>query len=320
MHSKSPPSLLLLSLVCLSIASRPGGTAGSYVASWPLKLRLRGGVVQRLQGDHELLSALAASQRSANPITSECFFESPGPGRRSLNPGMLEALRDFADMPMCNQSLLAFDRRVSLRALLAVVNGSLDGSPVEPVGAQAIAARCLHKLCATARTTHELAGLCQSRTVALDQLVAVLKRPLQHEDPQIKWHLLDAISLLARDAQGANLLRQFRVVPAVLRCLWDEDTDVVLRTGKVCSNLAAAQSGLGALFAGEALQVVMTALDDDQVHVRSVIIMPCTKSSCCTCCWSAMCHSCRPVGHGHSCSLVLSFAQQHMCACLLLIR
>ena len=262
--------LAALAWPCLPIATRPGRTSSGHVSLRPLQLRLRGGGWQPTQVDGELLSALAASERGANSITSECFFENPGPHRRSLNPGMLEALRDFADMPMCNQSLCAFDRRVSLRALLVIVSGSADGSPVEPVGVQALAARCLHKLCITVQTTEELAGLCRSRKVALDELVAVLKRPLQHEDPQIKWHLLDTMALLARDVPGTALLQKHNAVPTVLRCLWDEDTDVVLRTGKVLANLAAVQAGLGALFASESLQILMKALDDNQAHVRSV--------------------------------------------------
>ena len=157
---------------------------------------------------------------------------------------MLEALRDFADMPMCNQSLVGLDQRITLRALIVIVNGSSDATPIEPVGVQALAARCLHKLCRTARDTPQLLTLFRARKVPLDDLVRVLVRPLAHTDPQIKWHLLDTIGLLSRDLPGTQLLLQHGAVPVVLRCLWDEDTDVVLRTAKVAATLAAAPAGL----------------------------------------------------------------------------
>ena len=102
---------------------------------------------------------------------------------------MLDAIRDFADMPMCNQSLVAFDKRISLRALLVVVSGQADGTSIEPLGAQALAARSLHKLCAIAANTQELARLCVERSVSLDDLVRVLVPPLAHKDPQIKWYV-----------------------------------------------------------------------------------------------------------------------------------
>ena len=241
--------------------------AAAFLAALPL--RLRGGSRPRA-ADEQLLQDLAACERGANSITSDCFFESPGRGRRSVHAGTLEALRDFADMPMCNQSLVAFDQRVSARALLAIVRGSGDGTPIEPVGVQALAARCLHKLCKTARATPELASLLRRRKVALDELASVVKQPLQHQDPQIKWHLLDTIGLLARDAEGTALLQRHSVVPTVLRCLWDEDTDVILRTGRVVATLAAARVGITALFSSEALEVLIKALGDNQAHVRSV--------------------------------------------------
>jgi hypothetical protein len=101
---------------------------------------------------------------------------------------MLEAIRDFADMPMCNQSLVAFDQRISLRALLVVVSGQADGTPIEPLGAQALAARSLHKLCAITTNTTQLAKLFLERKVSLEDLVGVLVPPLAHKDPQIKWY------------------------------------------------------------------------------------------------------------------------------------
>ena len=110
------------------------------------------------------------------------------PGRGSVNAGMLEAIRDFADMPMCNQSLAAFDQRITLRALLIVVSGQADGTPIEPLGAQALAARSLHKLCAITTNTTQLARLCLERKVSLEDLVGVLVPPLAHKDPQIKWY------------------------------------------------------------------------------------------------------------------------------------
>jgi len=256
-------SALLLALPARGAGGRGVGMRNAIARSGPrvldesarLPRSLRPGLLQLRGGwqqvDDTLAEILDAQERGPNSITSDCVFERPGAGRRSINADMLEALRDFADMPMCNQSLVAFDKRVSLRALLVIVNGSADAAPIEPVGTQALAARCLHKLCATARTTVAIDSLCRARKVAPDDLARVVMRPLAHEDPQIKWHLLDTIGLLSRDAIGTALLLQHAVVPAVLRCLWDEDTDVVLRIGRVAATLAVAPAGLTALFASQ---------------------------------------------------------------------
>lgn len=65
-------------------------------------LRLRGG---SFIGD-DIMEELEARERGPNSITSECYFSLTGAsGRRTIHAGMLEALRDFADMPMCNQSV-----------------------------------------------------------------------------------------------------------------------------------------------------------------------------------------------------------------------
>jgi hypothetical protein len=239
-----------------------------------LPLRLRGGDPRKSswrlaqERDQDILEAVVARERGPNSITSEVVFDSVGPGRRCIDAGMLEALRDFADMPMCNQSLVAFDKRVSLRALLVVVNGTADATPIEPLGTQAIAARCLHKLCATTRTSEELTSLCRARGVTLDSLLSVVGRQLSAQDPQMKWHLLDTIGLVARDAIGTDLLVAHALVPRILRCLWDDDSDVMLRAGKVAGTLASWTSGLCALFSGDGLQTVMEALDDSLLHVR----------------------------------------------------
>ncbi|MGB1597394.1 MAG: hypothetical protein ACPIOQ_31850, partial [Promethearchaeia archaeon] len=207
-------------------------------------LRLRGGQQRVSPLAQDILEAVEACERGPCSITSEVVFERPQEaGRRRIGAGMLEALRDLADMPMCNESLAAFDARISLPALLLVVNGTVDGTPIEPLGTQALATRGLHKLCATARTTPELDGLCASRSVLLTDLLHVMNRVLEGEDEQAKWHALDTVGLLARDSAGARLLHTHAVVPRALRCLRDADTDVFMRVSKVAATLALGGSG-----------------------------------------------------------------------------
>lgn len=283
MDSRRPEALLLLLLMLLQafavIAFHVGGAQPStdtrLTTDAMSRQRLKGGQLylrggRREQHDDEhIREILAARERGPNSITSECVFYDPAaPARRKISAGMLEAIRDFADMPMCNQSIAAFDSRIHLSSLLIVVNGSADGTPIEPVGAQALAARALHKLFATATSTRQLAELCAERTVSLHDAIHVLLRPLAHEDPQIKWHLLDIVGLLSRDSEGIEMLINHEVMPVILRCLWDGDTDVVLRTGRIAATLARVPSGLSALFSGCALEIISLALNDDQLHIR----------------------------------------------------
>jgi len=83
-------------------------------------------------------------------------------------------------------------------------------------------------------------------------------------------HLLDIIGLLSRDEQGCEQLRDARALPEVLGCLWDEDTDVVVRTGRVAATLAKHPAGLSVLFSSHALQKLTAALEHPQLHVRSL--------------------------------------------------
>jgi hypothetical protein len=83
-------------------------------------------------------------------------------------------------------------------------------------------------------------------------------------------HLLDIIGLLSRDAQGCEKLRDGSAMRVVLGCLWEEDTDVVLRTGKVAASLAQHPAGLSLLFSSNALQKITEALEDHRLHIRCV--------------------------------------------------
>jgi hypothetical protein len=85
-------------------------------------------------------------------------------------------------------------------------------------------------------------------------------------------HLLDIIGLLSRDAEGCEKLRDVRAMPVVLGCLWEEDTDVVLRTGKVAATLAQHPPGLSLLFSSNALQRITEALEDQRLHIRCVTL------------------------------------------------
>ena len=255
---------LLVAAVIMAMLAERAQCSGAWCGASTRRtsLRLRGGQQRVSPLAQDILEAVEACERGPCSITSEVVFERPQEaGRRRIGAGMLEALRDLADMPMCNESLAAFDARISLPALLLVVNGTVDGTPIEPLGTQALATRGLHKLCATARTTPELDGLCASRSVLLTDLLHVMNRVLEGEDEQAKWHALDTVGLLARDSAGARLLHTHAVVPRALRCLRDADTDVFMRVSKVAATLALGGSDqLTALFGGDALKQVMDAL------------------------------------------------------------
>jgi hypothetical protein len=132
---------------------------------------------------------LEEDELSPDSITSTMQFHGMREkGRRFLNKNTLQALLDFADMPRCDRAMEIFVHRFPLAALIDVINGTTSLGPVEPVGCQAIAARCLRKyLCdpsdlfARKPTTEGIRKVLETQNVTAGSVCKVIGRVVAAE-------------------------------------------------------------------------------------------------------------------------------------------